>query len=113
MSARVSRREDAGVTVAVIEGELDAASSPAIPGQLLPLIQPGGTARIDLSGVSYISSAGLRTLLLAYRHAQQVGARVYLSDVPQDIRFVMSATTVTYANNLLLAVDGLALLRAS
>lgn len=47
---------------------------------------------LDLGEMTYLSSAGLRVLLLAYRRAQESGARIVLVDLPPDVREVMSAT---------------------
>jgi anti-sigma B factor antagonist len=85
-------RDAVGATVVSISGELDASSSADLRDRLLPLIPDGGRLRLDLSGLSYISSAGLRTLLLVYRHAQSQGTAVTLAAMREEIRFVMAAT---------------------
>ncbi|MFF4042412.1 STAS domain-containing protein [Streptomyces sp. NPDC001816] len=85
------RRTKAG-TVVTLTGEINSETSGTLLEQLRPLVRSGGTLRIDLKHVSYISSAGLRTLLVVYREAQHSGARVTLSGVGEEVRFVMSAT---------------------
>jgi anti-anti-sigma factor len=45
-----------------------------------------------MSKMSYMSSAGLRVLLLVQRRAQATGARVALARLPEDVREVMAAT---------------------
>jgi anti-sigma B factor antagonist len=88
----VRQRTENGVPVLEIAGELDASSSATLPDRLLPLIPAGRHVRLDLSQVTYISSAGLRTLLLVYRHAQENGVHIRLNRLPEGVRFVMSAT---------------------
>lgn len=88
----VRQHVQGSTTVLEIVGEMDASSSATLPDRLLPLIPAGQQVRLDLSEVSYISSAGLRTLLLVYRHAQEGGGRVTLARLPEQVRFVMSAT---------------------
>ena len=74
-------RDAAGATVVSIRGELDASSSADLRDRLLPFIPDGGWLRLDLSGLTYISSAGLRTLLLVYRHAESQGTQVTLAAI--------------------------------
>jgi len=92
MPSQVDLLETAGTTVVAITGEIDSSSSAALRDRLLPLIPDNGQVRLDLSGLTYISSAGLRTLLLAYRHAQNRGTQVTLTGIQEEVRFVMSAT---------------------
>jgi anti-sigma B factor antagonist len=91
VTARVEQREVAGVTVLAIEGDLDTSSS-GISDRLLTLIPVDTPVCLDLSRVHYISSGGLRTLLLVYRSAKDRAARIKLSGLQADVRFIMSAT---------------------
>jgi anti-sigma B factor antagonist len=91
VTAHVEQREVAGVTVLAIEGDLDTSSS-GMSERLLPLIPAGALVCLDLSKVHYISSAGLRTLLLVYRSAKERAAHIKLSGLQADVRFIMSAT---------------------
>ncbi len=92
MTSQLDLRETADATVIAISGELDAAASAGLRDKLICLIAGSSKTRLDLSGLTYISSAGLRTLLLAYRHAQREGSRVTLTGIGGEVRFVMSAT---------------------
>lgn len=89
---QVRQRTQDGLPVLEIAGELDASSSASLPDRLLPLIPADQQVSLDLSQVPYISSAGLRTLLLAYRRAQESGARIRLTRLPDQVRFVMATT---------------------
>jgi anti-sigma B factor antagonist len=42
--------------------------------------------------VQYISSAGLRTLLMAYRHAERVGTALAVTGLSAHLRSILSAT---------------------
>jgi anti-sigma B factor antagonist len=92
MTSQLDLRQAEGATVIAISGELDAAASDGLRDELLALIPDGGNLRLDLSDLTYISSAGLRTLLLAYRQAVSEGSRVTLAGVRDEVRFVMAAT---------------------
>lgn len=67
-------RENAGVVVAAVSGRIDHASADAFNVALAPLLKDcvGGNKPVvlDFSGVEYISSVGLRSLMLASRQAK-------------------------------------------
>jgi anti-sigma B factor antagonist len=50
------------------------------------------TVLLDLSEMPYVSSTGLRVLLLAHRCARAADARLALACPPSDVREVMAAT---------------------
>lgn len=81
-----------GVTVATLFGELDGRTAPIVQDKLLALPSPHGKALLDMSGVSYISSAGLRALLMLYRQMAANDGRVALVGLAEGIRDVMTVT---------------------
>lgn len=81
-----------GVTVATLFGELDSRTAPLVQEKLLTLPKANGKALLDMSGVAYISSAGLRSLLMLYRQMAANDGRVALVGLAENIRDVMSVT---------------------
>lgn len=81
-----------GITVATLFGELDGRTAPIVQDRLLILSAAGGKALLDMSGVSYISSAGLRALLMLYRQMAANDGRVALAGLTENIRDVMTVT---------------------
>ena len=59
MTSQVDLRETANATVVAISGELDAAAATGLRDQLISMIPSGSVVSLDLSGLTYISSAGL------------------------------------------------------
>lgn len=92
MTLALKQRRTKSGTVVTLTGEINSETSGTLLESLRPLVRSGETLRIDLKNVSYVSSAGLRTLLVVYREAQHSGARVTLTGVGEEVRFVMSAT---------------------
>lgn len=80
------------VTVLALDGSIDGSTAPEIQEDLKKLLPEEGAVLLDLSRVSYMSSAGLRVLLLVYRDTKDSGSRVALASLPPDVRDVMSAT---------------------
>jgi anti-sigma B factor antagonist len=81
-----------GVTVIALDGDLDSHSAPEVHTGLGELIPAGGAMLLDLRRLRYMSSAGLRVLLLVYRKARQDGVRLALSAIPDEVSAVMAAT---------------------
>ncbi len=80
------------VTVVEMAGELDAATAPVAQQQLLPLATAGCRIVLDMTNVPYMSSAGLRMLLSAYRQLSSNDGRIVLVGVTEEIQDTMSVT---------------------
>ncbi len=59
-------------------GEIDRASTDDLSARLDPLPGLDGDILIDLSGVGFIDSSGLRVLIDAHQRAQRCGRRVVM-----------------------------------
>lgn len=89
---QISTTQAAGVTVVALAGELDASTAPAASSALAPLAQSASRVVLDLSAVPYMSSAGLRMLLSAYRQLSARGGSIALAGVVDEIRDTMAVT---------------------
>lgn len=92
MTVEVRSREQDGVTVVELDGEITSVTSAELQQRILPLIGRSSTTVIDLTQVPYISSAGLRTLLLVHRRALREATSTILVGLSEEVRFVMSST---------------------
>jgi anti-anti-sigma factor len=60
-----------GMGVVSLTGRFDGATSAAYEASLLPLLEDGRpTMILDLGGVNYLSSAGIRVLLLLFKKSE-------------------------------------------
>jgi anti-anti-sigma factor len=57
-------------SVLTVSGRIDMATSDALRDRLLEMLAAGRPLIIDMSGVNYISSAGLRALMLGAKEAR-------------------------------------------
>lgn len=80
------------VTVVKLDGELDGKTSAEVQEQVLPVIEEEGKVVMDMSKVTYMSSAGLRMLLSIYRQVTGKNGKVALAGVKEEIRDTMSVT---------------------
>ena len=80
------------VTVVVLVGDLDSRSAPAVQGGIADAVHDGRDVVVDLTGVHYLSSGGLRVMLLLYRRAQSLGRSVMVVGLSDEMRQVLRAT---------------------
>lgn len=89
---KVQTRQENGIEIVQLEGSLDGKTAPEVREQLRPVLSRARKLILDLSGVDYLSSAGLRLLLLTYREVTAAQGKVVLLGVSRDIQTVMSHT---------------------
>jgi len=88
----VTIRDEGGVHVVTLSGDLDANTSPVAQQQILPLATEGSRILLDMTGVSFMSSAGLRLLLSTYRQVAVQKGTVALAGLSEDLKDTMSMT---------------------
>lgn len=87
---QITASNENGVTVLTVVGRMDTNTSPeaekVISGQI-----DGGAKRLllDLAGLEYMSSAGLRALLLGAKKSKATGASLALCGVRPEIKEVL------------------------
>ncbi len=80
------------VTIVTLNGELQRQTAPGIQEKILPLIAPDCKILLDMSHVTYMSSAGLRLLLLFYRQIEDQQGHVVLTGLQEIVKDTMSIT---------------------
>ncbi len=78
--------------VVELAGELDERSAPEAQTALLPLATPGCRIVLDMSRVTYMSSAGLRLLLQIYRTIAGKGGKAVLVGLSENLADTMAIT---------------------
>lgn len=76
-----SVREEGGVIVAAFVGEVDLEHSPRARKVLLECVGRGKNVLVDLSGVEYIDSSGVASLVEAFQRAKKAGTGFALVSV--------------------------------
>lgn len=80
------------VTLIEMVGDIDSNTAPLVQEQVLPLAQPGSKILLDMTNVSYMSSAGLRLLLSLYRQVSTQDGQLVLVGLAEEIKDTMSIT---------------------
>ena len=88
----VTSKKVGGVTVVELAGELTALTAGDAQEQVLRLAEPRGRMILDMSRVSFMSSAGLRLLLKLHRTINGQGGKLVLVGLSEDLRDTMSLT---------------------
>jgi anti-sigma B factor antagonist len=75
----------------MLEGELDAKTSPPTTEALLDVLREGGSQRLvlDFAGVSFMSSPGLRMLLEVYKRGKAGGITLEVVNPQPGVAKVM------------------------
>jgi anti-anti-sigma factor len=80
---------DNGVQQVTLKGRLDSVTSSGLEKSLQPLFEATGTRTlVDFSGLSYVSSAGLRVILMAAKRAKQSQGKLVLCGLLPHVREV-------------------------
>jgi anti-anti-sigma factor len=76
-AVKITSQADGSVTFVRIDGRIDFATSESLERSAVAVIE-GGSPRVvlDMRGVDYISSAGLRAILMVVRKAKSAGGGV-------------------------------------
>jgi anti-sigma B factor antagonist len=78
-----------------LDGRFDGAGVADVEAEMSAVAAVNNGVVVDLSGVSFLASAGLRLLLHTARIVQRRGGRLVLLDPLRDVRQVLEVTGVT------------------
>lgn len=91
----VEVRTEGQTALLVVTGELDLASAPQLEAELDRLWSSGAeVVGVDLRGVEFMDSTGLRVLLAAHRTAHERDRRFGLVDGPEQVSKLLGMTGV-------------------
>lgn len=75
-----------------VNGRIDTNTSPPLQAEIMKSFQKGRNVILDFAKVDYISSAGLRALLLGHKTAVSKGGSLKIIHVPEIVREVFAVT---------------------
>jgi anti-sigma B factor antagonist len=98
MSFKIKSKEKDKIGIIVVEGEIDMFSSPNLRDKLVPFFDKGAKGIIvDLSGVSFMDSSGIATLVEGLQWSKKNNKAFVLTGVGTN---VMNALSLTKLDNV-------------
>lgn len=90
----ISKKQEGSKIIVAVEGHLDTTTAPELEEKLRECFQNADSLEIDLDGLEYISSAGLRVLLSANRTMAKKGG-MKVTNVNEIVQEVFEVTGFT------------------
>ena len=84
-------KQDSSLTV-TISGNIDTVTAPELDSKLQENISDVKDLVLDFAAVDYISSAGLRVILMANQQMEEVDGNLTIKNVNEDVRDVFEMT---------------------
>lgn len=81
-----------GVCLIALSGRIDSRTVPDIETEVRAATAEAKRVVLDLDAVPYLSSAGIRLLLLLYRDVRDRGGRIVLAGLSEELRDVLDMT---------------------
>ena len=88
----INKTQENGKLVTALDGRLDTAAAPLLQDVLIPAFDEAKEILLDFSRLAYVSSAGLRILLMGQKTANAKGASLALTGVSDDVMEILDMT---------------------
>ncbi len=75
-----------------LDGRLDTTTAPQLQDALIPAFGEAKDITLDFTQLAYVSSAGLRVLLIGQKEAKKTGASMKLCGVSDEVMEVLEMT---------------------
>jgi len=89
---KIVKSQDGGKVTLTLIGRLDTTTAPELQAALLPEFGDMKQVVLDFKELAYVSSAGLRVLLLGEKSAKGSGASLSFVNVSDEIREIFEMT---------------------
>ena len=85
----INKLNENGRLIFVLEGKLDTNSAPALQEVLIPAFDESNNVLIDMQKLAFITSAGLRTILMGIKTAKAKDASLKFKNVSNEVMDVL------------------------
>ena len=96
----ITKNQNGDAVTLVVDGRVDANTSPELEKAILAAFQTAKTLTLDLEKVVYVSSAGLRALLIGQKTATSKKAVMELIHVAPTVKTVLDTVGFSKILNL-------------
>jgi len=91
-TTKVDSDVPASITLIELIGDIDGGTAPLMQADILAAAEPNIQMILNMTQVSYLSSAGLRMLLSVYRQVSAQSGQVVLVGLMEEIQDTMNVT---------------------
>ena len=91
----INKTQENGRITIGLEGRLDTTTAPQLEAVLVPAFDEAAEIKLDFAKLEYVSSAGLRVMLIGQKTAKAKGSSMTVSNVSEDIMEVLDMTGFT------------------
>jgi len=91
----INKTQDGNRTILTLSGRLDTTTAPKLQEALFPELEEAKYVKLDFAGITYVSSAGLRVLLVGEKTAKAKDVKMVLVNVSQEIMEIFEMTGFT------------------
>ena len=88
----ITKTQENGIVTLSLDGRLDTTTAPKLQDALIPAFGEAKAIMLDFKDLKYVSSAGLRVLLMGQKTARSKGASMTLTNVSEEIIEVFDMT---------------------
>ena len=88
----INKTQSGEKTTLALSGRLDTTTAPKLQEALIPEFMTAKHVELDFAELVYVSSAGLRVLLMGEKAAKATGASMTLTGVSEEIMEVFEMT---------------------
>ena len=88
----IETEQNGGTLVVRLAGRLDTNTAPQLQEKVSEFFSGSNQVEINCAKLVYVSSAGLRVLLLGHREAAAAGVRLSFANVSDDVMEVLRMT---------------------
>ena len=96
----IKKTQNGEIALLSLEGRLDTLNAPQLQKTLSKVFSEAKAIELDFDRVEYVSSAGLRVLLLAEKNAISSGKSITLKNVSAEIMEIFEVTGFTGILNI-------------
>jgi len=89
---KINTADKEGIKIIKISGNLDGNTAPQAQEEIMPFLSSNCSLILDLGECKYVSSAGLRLLLMIAKQLSSEGGRWALAGVCEEVKDVMEMT---------------------
>ncbi len=88
----ITKTKQDKIDIIRIDGQLDGTTSTIAQNEIMPLVSSESRLVINMCGCDYISSSGLRVLMMIGKQLSKEGGKGVLAQLSEEVEDIMSMT---------------------